>query len=128
MVHPSSTATPECAGGPPSDRQELHHALCRIHGSVHPLFQDRQSNRFPDDISVVVAWDEAEYRCQTRPNSPAVGGATGSLSSGEGMAVYHKNMLQLEFYVIVTNRKDIYPQKTVKPVVRTNVQLQLLKY
>eukprot|EP00057_Strongylocentrotus_purpuratus_P010158 XP_011664632.1 PREDICTED: protein SZT2 [Strongylocentrotus purpuratus] len=116
MVHPSSTATPECAGGPPSDRQELHHALCRIHGTVHPLFQDRQSNRFPDDISVVVAWDEAEYRCQTRPNSPAVGGATGSLSSGEGMAVYHKNMLQLEFYVIVTNRKDIYPQKTVKPV------------
>ncbi|XP_063962374.1 KICSTOR complex protein SZT2-like isoform X2 [Lytechinus pictus] len=114
MVLPtSSTGTPEAAGFP-SDREELHHALCRIHGSVHPLLQDRQSNRFPDDVSVVVAWDEAEYRCQTRPNSPAVG-ASGS-SSAEGTAVYHKNMLQLEFYVIVTNRKDIYPQKTVKPV------------
>ena len=67
----STNSTPEVLL--PTDYQEGDFALCRVHSNLQ--IQEHHGNRFLDDVDVgvVVAWDEASYRSQTRPNSPAVG-------------------------------------------------------
>ncbi|XP_071484492.1 KICSTOR complex protein SZT2-like [Diadema antillarum] len=108
----SSNSTPE-VGLPGNQDGPVDQALCLMHSSIHPRFHNMLVVGDDLDLSVVVAWDQAEYRFQTRPNSPAVGGAEMSVpATPEGAAMHHKNMLQLEFYIIVTSRRDLFPLKT----------------